>query len=548
MSIRFVSLSGRLAASPLFSFVTIGLLQLKVIWRMWDFRELTIGDTSYYFLNAVDWHRDGRAQFAWSPLYTSFMGAFLRFTGDAFAAVTAHRLVIVMALSFLVLALMRKLLPPTIAWGAAAWWVLMPIDFNALYEVHLFALVPMIVTVLFLAPRPAAWQKAAALGTLLAASLLVRNELILVTGMLAASVAITWVFERRTSKAWAPYAVCIGIALAVSAVYAWRATDCADLRGAFEHKHTFNICQTYAFGYQQRHGDFTESPWTHCQELMLRIYGVSEPSIGDAFRRHPRAMLEHFLWNIRLLPYGLQVLLFNMSAGGATPDYVDVIRGGPVVWAPTLLLLVLFAAGMRRISAERRFWMNAWLAERAWAWLALGFLSAMAAVLIVTQRPRPSYIFVLGIALRALAGMCLYALIARTSLFNRLNRMFPALALLLVVTVPPVYPLAMAGQRRTVHDQYERLAPFQTRIESSATVLAGAGLLQESCNYLVKRSNCYPRDTSVSPEDLLRIPGVNMLYLQSPDAASYLRARGWRELAGSKEAGAAWSLMSTGAH
>ena len=41
-----------------------------------------------------------------------------------------HRMLIVLALAVLVLALMRRLLPPGIAWMAAAWWVVLPIDFN----------------------------------------------------------------------------------------------------------------------------------------------------------------------------------------------------------------------------------------------------------------------------------------------------------------------------------------------------------------------------------------------------------------------------------
>jgi len=74
--------SSRLAAAPQFSYLCICLLQLKIIWRIWEFQELIIGDTSYYFLSATEWHRRGRVPFAWSPLYTSFFGTFLRFTSD----------------------------------------------------------------------------------------------------------------------------------------------------------------------------------------------------------------------------------------------------------------------------------------------------------------------------------------------------------------------------------------------------------------------------------------------------------------------------------
>jgi hypothetical protein len=535
--------SSLLAAAPQFSYLCICLLQLKIIWRIWEFQELTTGDTSYYFLAATDWHRRSQVPFAWSPLYTSFLGTFLRFTDNAFAAVTAHRVVIVMALSLLVLALMRRLLPPTIAWGAATWWVVMPINFHALYEVHLFALIPVIVALLFLAPRPNPWAKGAALGGLLTASLVMRNELFLATGLLAVCFAGAGFRRGRPRRVFAPYTVSIAIALAISGFYLWRASDLADLKTGFASKQRLNVCQTYAFGYQQRHSDFTLSPWTQCTELMSRIYSDPGPSMLDALRRNPRAMLEHFLWNIWLTPYGLQVLLFNVSAGGPTPDYTDVIRAGPIVWVASVTLLALLVAGVRQIAKDWRFWVDTWLSDRAWAWIGLGCLSVMVAIVVVTQRPRPSYMFILGIALRALTGMCLFVLISRTTLFERLNRWFPVLALACIVAVPPVYPLALAGRPRIFHDQYERLAPFHKRIESPETTLAGPGLFQETCNYLVRPINCYPLENGATLDEVLQIPRVNMIYVESVAKANALRTRGWQELAGSKEPGASWSLM-----
>ena len=33
-------------------------------------------------------------------------------------------------------------------------------------------------------------------------------------------------------------------------------------------KHTQNVCQIYAFSYQQRHAEWDKSPWTECGQLM----------------------------------------------------------------------------------------------------------------------------------------------------------------------------------------------------------------------------------------------------------------------------------------
>jgi hypothetical protein len=116
---------------PASCYVAILLLQLKIIWGMWWYKDLTSGDTSYYLLGGVGWFHDGITSFVWSPLYCSFIGELFHISSDAYTIVILHRMLILLALAVLVLALMRRLLPPAIAWMAAAWWVVMPIDFDA---------------------------------------------------------------------------------------------------------------------------------------------------------------------------------------------------------------------------------------------------------------------------------------------------------------------------------------------------------------------------------------------------------------------------------
>jgi len=82
----------------------------------------------------------------------------------------------VLILAPLILAFLRRLLPPGIAWMAAAWWVVLPINFDAIYEVHLFVAIPLTFGLVAIAWWPGPWGRGTAVAALLATSLLMRNE------------------------------------------------------------------------------------------------------------------------------------------------------------------------------------------------------------------------------------------------------------------------------------------------------------------------------------------------------------------------------------
>jgi len=46
---------GRLASRAWFAYVTLDLLQLKVMWDMWQYRDLTAGDEASYYNRAFLW-------------------------------------------------------------------------------------------------------------------------------------------------------------------------------------------------------------------------------------------------------------------------------------------------------------------------------------------------------------------------------------------------------------------------------------------------------------------------------------------------------------
>src|ERR1700730_12800852 len=82
-------------ARPWFAYLTIFLLQLKVVWGLWQFKDLTFGDTSGYFIFAQGWFKGFSVNYLWSPLYTAFYGSFLFLSRDVYWVTRAHRLVIV---------------------------------------------------------------------------------------------------------------------------------------------------------------------------------------------------------------------------------------------------------------------------------------------------------------------------------------------------------------------------------------------------------------------------------------------------------------------
>ncbi|HEX2054802.1 MAG TPA: hypothetical protein VHJ78_13895, partial [Actinomycetota bacterium] len=166
----------RLTASPGFAYGSILALQLRVLWEFWSGRDLTAGDTSGYFTVARAWAESLHNVFFWSPLYTAYYGTILKVTGDPVSATLVHRLILAFGLTALVLALARRLLPAAAAWLVAAWWAVLPVNFDTLYEVHLFGAIPALVAALAVCRWPGHAGRAAALAVLGTSAVLVRNE------------------------------------------------------------------------------------------------------------------------------------------------------------------------------------------------------------------------------------------------------------------------------------------------------------------------------------------------------------------------------------
>jgi hypothetical protein len=471
---------------PWFAYLSLAALQLLAVWGIWDKHDLTTGDTAAYFRLARGWYEHFTDHFAWHPLYTAFYGSVLFITPDAYAATILHRLIIVFAATMMVLAVARRLLPATIAWVVAAWWAVLPINFNSCYEVHLFAVVPVLACWWLLAVRDNTWTRGAALAILVAAAALVRNELG-VAVVLFAGVCLwrEWQLVRAIAAgaraAWAARVVSAYVlpmtAVTFLTLFFYHQSVCrfdtpgpGSLREAFRWKHEENMAQVFAFGYQQRHPEWRHSPWTENAELMERHFGKAELPLSAMVRANPRAVLEHMAWNFSLVPNGLQVLLFDATSGGTNPDYWTVGLRSKRALACTVATLLLWATGLALLFRARGAGLRAWCHGHETVWLAMLCVAAVAVPVIATQRPRPSYLFPLGVFLMTFTGLCLAVTVQRFVVLRRCTGLLPLLvfAAYLFAPIKPQLNWRPDGVKPCL-DTVRRLEPYKSSIARDGT-------------------------------------------------------------------------------
>lgn len=496
----------RFLCSAPFAYFMILAVQLKIMWGIWELTDLTPGDTSGYFLRALDWYQHFRVNIAWSPLYTACWGTLMWVTNGIFAVTTLHRIVIACLATLLVLAIMRRMLPHPLAWVIACWWAFLPIDFNTRYEVHLFGVLPLLVSWLWILRRNDAWlagpggalNRGGSLAVLLGATFLVRNESIVAFGVLFLICLIhEWrMFRRRRADPSLPqfrigaiaacYFVPMLIALAFVPFFYWRSTQkFPELSKDLSEKHTLNMAQVYAFGYSQRHPEWTKSPWTECHELCKNVFGVEEPTLGQMLHNNFWATMEHWKWNLSLWPAGMQVSLFNCTSYGKqwpefnaqNPDYapVDVIPS--IAKRDSAAAITFVVAGLILLILFRRRWWTWWIKPRGWGWAAMFSAAVMAIPIVLTQRPRPSYLFSLTIFQMALVGTGLWIIGAsmvmhRPRLMRRLGRL--AVLLMPLVMFAALYGFSryywnrmqLGQEPRSLIKTIATLEPYHTKLRS----------------------------------------------------------------------------------
>ncbi len=565
----------QIAGSGWFAYGTILAIQAKVIWGIWDHRDLTAGDTTQYFINARDWTDTFTLDPLWSPMYTFFWGSLQWLVPDPYAVTILHRVLIVVACSLLVLAVMRRLLSPAIAWLVAVWWAILPVSFDTLYEVHLFALIPELVAVLVALTWSGIRMRSAVFGVLLATAVLMRNEIIVAVIVWAAAWLIYEALRRRRGEGpelavllRAVGMPTLAVGLLITAAVLSFGGGVGELRDRSDAKHSFNVCQIYAFSYQQRHDDFAGSPWTECRPLMKREFGEELPSFTEAVRANPGAMGEHVLWNVRLAPYAVQLLLFDrMSAdAGHNPDYDQVTTGSVAARIGLVIVAAFIAAGLILLRRDRRRWWDEWIRERAWGWVALAALGTSAVAVMVWQRPRPSYLFALGVLILALVGMSAMAYADRWPQLKRMRAAVPVLAVVLLLALPPHYDSdyqtpQIGRPGRPLKTMVDRLHPLRDRLRgedidrldprdrlSGEDVTLLATYSGSGCPYIGGTTPCIEfawdgilsRKPGVTVGEALEDGGVDYIYVDAADlaesamaaAVAEARASGWTRIEG----------------
>ncbi len=424
------------------------LILLKTLWGIWEYKDITFGDTSYYFETAFAFAKDGSNIFAWSPAYTSFLGFLYDVLRDVHLVVILHRIIIVALITFLLFEISQRVLSPAMGFLITAWWLLLPINHNSLYEVHIFAFVPLLFTVLISVLVTGHWGRAMTMASLVLTTVLVRNEYLIAIGLLG--LCCLWVdfilpfWHRNTlSSRWAllrplwAYAICGMVSVVIIlGVYERSMYKYPVLHAYSQGKHTLNMAQIFTYSHQQQTGDASVSPWTEYHDFMIRTFGKAEPSMAEAFRANPLEVTKHFLWNLRLTPSGFQLALFNTRFGMQDPDYIESPRSPVLAGILSLCLIAVWGFGVYSYWSMRDEKDRQLFHKTLWTWITLATMAATTLVVIIMQRPRPSYMFVLSFVLMLLTGAAIIFFLRRFRMENLFNRFFPWLAIALVLLFP----------------------------------------------------------------------------------------------------------------
>jgi hypothetical protein len=476
------------------SYSLLLLLQFKVIWGDWQYRDLTTGDTASYFVDSYAWFRDGRVEFLWSPLYTAFYGSLLHFSPDAGDATYLHRIIVVFAATLLVLAIARRLVPAGPAWLIGAWWALAHGNFNVMYEVHLFGIIPVLLAVLVAALGPGVAYRGVALALLGLTTLLLRNELIVATMLFGtACLAREISLARRSGPRFFQFSlsrlICYGLPLVVLLgvcifFYGRSRQKLPEFPSAMSAKTTLAFCQLYAVGYQQRHPDWTLNPYTHCWGLMSELFGATHLTALQATVINPTAMFEHVCWNSKLVPSAVQVGLFNSTSDAHTPDLRSVPLQDPAAfWLSMLMLATLLSGGVlvwRAHPVERA----AWFGRTSWSWVALASFASVSVAVAPLLRPRPEYIYGLLVVLMAAVGLAATVVTRRLIGPAKLRLLMPICILAVLILAPGYHAHIHEPSQRTLLTTYRQLLPYADIIGDPETKLLAGEFGVELMQYI----------------------------------------------------------------
>jgi len=558
---------------PSVATLTVIAAALIVMWNIWHRLDLTFADTAGYYLTAGEWRETGAFlrpnRLIYSPLYVVYLADLQRIFSDPLAVIIIHRMLIIVATAIFVLNAMRAIVPRAVAWMIAVWWIL--VSWNMPYEVHLFGFAFAALGIWLIGAGRSAWWRGLGIGALFCDGFLVRNEVLGAVGLLllcAVGFEI-WLCRKHGQSrrdTWAnlgrlalPSVLIVAISVVAFSKNP-KVERPKELLKEFRERQRENVPQVFAYGYKQRHPEWTLDPWkyTECGPLTKQIFGMENPRWSDAIKTNPKALFEHVSWNFQLLPAGIELGLFGNYTGNYSPDFFFHRTHGPAPLVGLVILLALWIAGGICIW-QKRLYLLPLRSRRSWTWIALLCCVPTSIMAIATQHPRPAYILPLLLLLMAYTGLSVVLICQRLRIPDRsLRWLFVGVAPLILLTLAF---LPHRADRRPILMDYRRLEPFgailshKDRVFCSNTELGfqvpfylsgSRKRLPERADYTAIRADVPP---AASLDEALDHAHVTDLYLAGR-ALEEEPLRLWRQLVDSKDpanAASGWHLIAMSA-
>jgi len=421
--------------------------QAKILWNFWTGKDLPMGDSAHYFSGACEAFEQGTYSLMWSPLYTWFYCVFLNFSSDPYVVTLGHRFVILCACSILVYEIMRRLLPAP--WGllVALWWLVLPANYDPLYEVHSFAFLFVLLSWLAVSRGNSHWHRSCAVAILALAALLIRNELILMlVPFMFAVAAYEWRQLRRDAEAitsirnrLATYAAPWPIVLLIVVYFVSRADrPLNSTMEAAREKQAFNFGQIYSFVYSKTNSDWArKNPWTNYQELVRDKFGSTDVTLGSAFFRNPADMARHVATNAFLTVGSLQISLTGARGIAANPDYAGNWYLPSYCWVLTLFFAALLVYGLAFFVCNQRT-SHPHFSQFPWLWILLACAVFHGLFVCLAIVPRPAFVFPMNLAIMAVIALGAHLVCERNKFFGRARVLtLPALIFLWCLAPSP---------------------------------------------------------------------------------------------------------------
>ena len=436
---------------------------------IWSVKDLDTGDTASYYSYGMEWAEHLRVNPLWSPAYTIAIGSLHWLLNDAYVELLVMRIGVVLIAGLLLLTVLRSVATAGIALVFALGFAANPVFFDSVYSVHLFAILFPLGALALTRRRDAEAYRVVVIIILVLGGVLSRNEYFVPAALFAAYVVVQEVRKRlrrgnassvRTpASVWARRAV-VGGAILLSGyllLLPFRSTySTAEFQVASSAKHTLNVGQIYAFYLTQSEG-WQGDPWTGYQEVMQRDFGAPESTLSHALFANPAAIAGFVRWNLDLLPSGIALGLTGQYSGGPDPDYVTQPVGSygtPAALGIVLLALAGVLAAFFTASGRRT-----WRLPRAPDTIVLvGSFVLLMVFIALTQRPRPSYLYMLTVAILLFAAWFVSWCLVRWNIARIVSPVAAISAIAICVMLPQHfgadYANVFSGRGRPLLDQY----------------------------------------------------------------------------------------------